>query len=63
MPKAGSLHSYHVVLAHGMERDVKAHDANVHDGALLLLNNERGAVVMYAAGQWAMAELERKDDK
>jgi|KBSMisStaDraftv2_1062788.scaffolds.fasta_scaffold00662_12 hypothetical protein len=63
MAKSGSLHSYHLVLADGSERDVKGHDINAHDGALIVLNNERGAVVMYAAGQWRMAELERKDDK
>jgi len=62
MPKSGSTHSYHVVLANGTERDVKATDANVHDGALMLLNND-GPVVMYAAGTWSLCELERKDDR
>jgi hypothetical protein len=62
--KTGSLHSYSVVLADkSPARIIKAHDCNVHDGALILLNNERGAVVVYAAGQWAMAELIEKQDE
>jgi hypothetical protein len=57
------LHKYHVVLADKTERDVSAGDCNVHDGALMLLDNNKGPVVIYAAGQWLACELERKDDR
>ena len=57
------IHKYHVVLADKTERDVSAADVNVHDGALMLLDNAKGPVVIYAAGNWAACELERKDDR
>jgi len=58
-----SLHKYHVVLADKTERDISAGDCNVSDGALMLLDNQKGPVVIYAAGQWLACELERKDDR
>jgi hypothetical protein len=62
MPNS-KLHKYHVVLADKTERDISAGDANVHDGALMLLDNNKGPVVIYAAGSWLACELERKDDR
>jgi hypothetical protein len=61
MPK---VRKYHIVLANGSERDITGSEAIVRDGALIIKSSgadEEG--VIYAAGQWTMCELERKDDK
>ena len=58
------LHSYHLKLASGAERDVKGVAREVHDGACLSIRNAQGAyVVTYAPGQWLECELERSDDR
>jgi hypothetical protein len=59
---AATLRKFHVVLANGEERDVTGKDAKVRDGALVISNNSEESVI-YAAGQWVMCELERKDDR
>ena len=59
---AGKVHSYHVVLTNGSERNVMGSEATVRDGALIISGSSSEAVI-YAAGQWIMCELERKDDK
>jgi len=57
------LHKYHIVLANTDERDVSAASIKVEGGNLLLLDNERDILVVYAPGAWAMVEVERKDDR
>jgi len=56
------LRKFHIVLTSGEERDVTGKEAKVRDGALVITNNSEEAVI-YAAGQWVMCELERKDDR
>jgi hypothetical protein len=59
---ASKVHKYHIVLANGTERDVVGSEANVRDGCLIVQGTTDNSVI-YAAGQWHMCELERKDDK
>jgi hypothetical protein len=56
------LRKFHIVLTSGEERDGTGKEAKVRDGALVITNNSEEAVI-YAAGQWVMCELERKDDR
>ena len=56
-------HSYHLKLADGSERDVKADDAVVNDaGALVLTDHYGGLVAAYAPQAWTLCEPERRDD-
>jgi len=57
-------HSYHVILANGSERDVKADDYTIDEnGTLFFLNDKSKKVVTYSASAWAMVELEIRDDR
>ena len=56
------MRNYHVVLADGSERNVKAKDLEVRDG-VLTFSNEDEIVCVYASGAWTMVEVERLDDK
>jgi len=66
------VHSFHVVLANGTERDIKADDARIDTSGALVLYIQRpepapGQVLLlsvaYPAGTWLGCELERKDDR
>ena len=57
------LNSYHVVLANGSERDIKADHIKVEDGTLLFYRTDDEILVVYAPETWIGVELERMDDK
>jgi len=57
------IHSYHVILTTGDERDIKGAAVELHGGALVIRNAQGAHVVTYAPGQWTMCELERSDDR
>jgi hypothetical protein len=58
------MRKYHLVLTGGKERDVTADNVNVTaTGALQLTNANGELVVCYAAGEWAMVEVETRDDR
>jgi hypothetical protein len=61
MPK---VHSFHVVMADGKERNVKAGEARRDDGALVFVReNSTDEKVVIAAGQWTYYEVEAQDDR
>lgn len=57
------LHSWHLVLTNGEERDVKGVAANIEQGWLVIRNAQGAHVVGYAPGQVTRYELERQDDR
>ena len=57
------IHSYHVILTNGDERDIKAVAANIEQGWLVFRNAQGAHVVGYAPGQAVLYELERADDR
>ena len=58
------VHSYHLKLASGEERDVKGAAVNIEGPGWVVIRNAQGAhVVGYAPGQVTMYELERQDDR
>jgi hypothetical protein len=62
--KTNLVHSFHVVLADGGERDVTGTDARIVDGGLEIRNTDRvGELVLYAPNAWTLCELERQDDR
>lgn len=67
--KLGGFHmrDYHLVLADGSERNIRAGSVKVEvNGALSFSSGQQGSaslVVAYAPGQWKAVEVERKDDK
>ncbi|HET9253887.1 MAG TPA: hypothetical protein VFO16_01635 [Pseudonocardiaceae bacterium] len=61
MPAINTVRSYHVVLADGSERDVKAIDVKVDQGVLLFINAAGELAVAYGHGQWSLVELETRD--
>ncbi len=59
-----SLHSFHVVMIDGEERDVTAGEATRDEGALVF--KREGSTeekVVIAAGQWKYYETESQDDR
>ena len=58
------IHSFHVVLTDGSERDIKAGEARRDEGALVFIREGKSdEKVVYAAGQWKYYEVEAQDDK
>ena len=67
------MRNYHVVLADGTERNIRAGDIHTVNGVLEFRNNDTRAsgsqekgyelVCAYAAGAWTSVEVERLDDK
>jgi hypothetical protein len=61
MPK---VHSFHIVMADGTERNVKAGEARRDNGALVLIREgSTDEKVVVAAGAWTYYELEAQDDR
>ena len=56
------MRSYHVILADGTERDIKAESVAIGAAGDLELRNGREVIVAYAPAAWRMVEVERKDD-
>ncbi len=56
------MRNYHVVLADGTERNIKAKDLDVTGGVLSFVNGNQ-TVCVYAPGTWKAVEVERLDDK
>jgi hypothetical protein len=57
------MRSYHVILADGSERDIRAEEIAVADSGSLLFLNGSEVIIAYGPGSWKMVEVERKDDK
>ena len=57
------LNSYHVVLANGSERDIKADHIAITEGSLFFFRTDDEILVAYAPDTWIAVELERMDDK
>jgi len=66
------MRNYHVVLASGAERNIKAKSIAVEESGALTFwseaslegtESESGIVVAYAPGVWVAVEVERQDDK
>ena len=61
---AAPIHSWHLTLSDGRERDVKGVAREVdHCGSLSIRSAQGAYVVTYAPGQWHECELERQDDR
>ena len=59
------LNSYHVVLADGSERDIKADTVAISEGGVLSFHRKdsnQELLVAYAPDTWVLCELERRDD-
>lgn len=54
---------YHVTLTDGSERNVRADELLVLDGALQFTRTDGEVKVAYAAGAWKSVELETQDDR
>ena len=59
----GPVHSYHITLVSGEERDIKGSAVEIHSGWLIIRNAQGAHVVSYAPGQVTLCELERADDR
>jgi len=66
------MRNYHVVLASGAERNIRAKSIAVEESGALSFwseaslegtESESGIVVAYAPGVWVAVEVERQDDK
>ena len=57
------LNDYHVILADGTERNVKADKVSTENDTLTFSRKDDELLVSYAPGTWKMVELERRDDK
>jgi len=55
--------NFHIVLKDGTERNVRAREIRESATGALHLENEKETQVIYAPGEWKMAETEQKDDK
>ena len=53
---------YHIVLATGEERDVRATEVFVRDG-VLEFHSASEIVIAYGQGAWVMVEAETRDDR
>jgi hypothetical protein len=57
------MRNYHIVLANGMERNVKAEHVRVEAAGALVFMHGKDTILAYAAGVWTAVEVERLDDK
>ncbi len=57
------MRNYHVVLADGSERDVKASAFIVDHGSAVFANANGETALAYAPGEWKSVELETRDDR
>ena len=58
------IHSFHVVMADGTERNVTAGEAQRDHGALVFVReNSTDEKVVIAAGAWKYYEVEAQDDR
>jgi hypothetical protein len=58
-----TMRNFHVKLADGSERNIKADDFSVDHNGILSFQNGEERVVIYNANQWTMVEVERLDDR
>lgn len=57
-------HSFHVVLPNGVERDIKADDAKLTEGNVLIFFNDKDKLkVAYNCNEWKYVETEAMDDR
>ena len=59
-----AVHSFHVVMTDGSERDISAGECTRDQVALIFLRENTGdEKVVIAAGQWKYVEVEAQDDR